>query len=180
MGVAFGAEIDMIEDPDRLMKLISTGVYVIGVRDGERRNAFTASWVTQISFDPILLAIAVNPRNYSYEMLEASGVCTVNVLADTQGGIAGHFGNSFRSVPDKMAGYRWRAGVTGAPILADGLAYFECELTHWDVTGSDPDHPSSHRLAICRVIEGKELNTGTPMLYAQTGTLDGSGDLYGV
>ncbi|MGH9960392.1 MAG: flavin reductase family protein [Pyrinomonadaceae bacterium] len=170
----------MIENPDQLLKLINVGVYVIGVRDGERQNAFTAAWVMQISFDPILLAIAVNPKNYSCELLKAGGICTVNVLADNQSKIAGHFGNSFLSVPDKMDGYTWRAEVTGAPILANSLAYFECKVTHWDVTGSDPNYPSSHRLAICEVVEGKQLNTGTPMLYTQTGTLDGSSELYNV
>lgn len=170
----------MIDNPHQLLKLINIGVYVIGVRDGERQNAFTASWVMQISFDPILLAIAVNPKNFSYDLLKAGGICTVNVLADNQVKVADHFGISVRSLPDKMDGYTWRTEVTGAPILADALAYLECKVTHWDVNGSDPDYPGSHRLAICEVVDGKQLRSGTPMLYTQTGTLDGSSELYNV
>ncbi|MGH8498749.1 MAG: flavin reductase family protein [Methylococcales bacterium] len=163
----------MIENPDQLLKLINVGVYVIGVRDGERQNAFTASWVMQISFDPILLAIAVNPGNYSYDLLRATGTCTVNVLSDKQISIADHFGNSFRSLPDKMAGYTWRSDAKRPPILEESLAYFDCNVIHW--VGADT---GSHKLAVCEVAAAARINGGTPMLYTQTGTLDGSSDLY--
>ena len=51
----------MIENLDTLFKQISLGVYVIGVSDGERQNAFTAACVMQVSFNPPLLAISINP-----------------------------------------------------------------------------------------------------------------------
>jgi len=41
------------------MQTISTGVYVIGVCDGERTNAFTASSVTPVSYKPLVVALAV-------------------------------------------------------------------------------------------------------------------------
>ncbi len=163
----------MIENPDQLLKLINIGVYVIGVRNRKRQNAFTAAWVMQISFDPILLAIAVNPKNYSYDLLKSSGICTVNVLSDKQVKIAEHFGNSFRSHPDKMAAYPWRTSATRPPILEESLAYFDCNVIHW-VTADT----GSHKLAVCEVAVAARLDSGTPLLYAQTGTLDGSSELY--
>ncbi|MCI0663209.1 MAG: flavin reductase family protein [Acidobacteria bacterium] len=163
----------MIENPDQIMKVISIGVYVIGVRDGERQNAFTASWVTQISFDPVLLVIAVNPKNYSYDLLKASGICTVNVLSDKQIKIAGHFGNSFQSLPDKMAGYIWRSDATRPPILEESLAYFDCNVIHWVAADT-----GSHKLAVCEVAAAAQRNSGIPLLYTQTGALDGSSELY--
>ena len=58
----------MIENVETLLKQISHGVYVIGVGIGEQQNAFTAAWVMQVSFDPLLLAISINPRHYSYRL----------------------------------------------------------------------------------------------------------------
>ena len=43
-------------DIPELFRRLSTGVYVVGVAAGERRNAFTAAWLTQVSFDPLLVA----------------------------------------------------------------------------------------------------------------------------
>ena len=63
-----------------LFRRLTTGVYVIGVAAGERRNAFTAAWLTPVSFDPLLLALSVNPEHFSYPLLVGGGGFVVNVL----------------------------------------------------------------------------------------------------
>jgi flavin reductase (DIM6/NTAB) family NADH-FMN oxidoreductase RutF len=158
----------MIENPAELVKLISHGVYVIGVRDGERRNAFTAAWVMQVSFDPLLLALSINPEHYSYQLLKAGGVCTVNVLSRDQYAVAEHFG---RSAADKMAGFDWGTAATGAPVLSSSLAYFDCRVSHYADAGD-------HRIAVCEVLAGAVLHPGRPLFYNQTGDMDGSSELY--
>jgi len=92
----------MIKHPEQLFKQISHGVYVIGVSDGTRKNAFTAAWVMQVSFNPLLLAISINPKSNSYQILQTGGICSVNVLSHDQIELAEHFG---QSGIDKMTGY---------------------------------------------------------------------------
>jgi flavin reductase (DIM6/NTAB) family NADH-FMN oxidoreductase RutF len=46
-----------------LFHRLTQGVYVVGVAHGEVRNAFIAAWVMQASFDPLLLALSVNPHH---------------------------------------------------------------------------------------------------------------------
>lgn len=160
--------IQVIENIDTLFKQISIGVYVVGVSDGDRQNAFTAAWVMQVSFYPPLLAISINPEHYSYQLLQAGGVCTVNVLGRDQYSIAGHFG---RSVKDKMAGFQWQKSKTGAPILSESLAYFDCQVSHYTDAGD-------HKIVVCKVVDAARLNEGSPLLYNQTGDMDSSGQLY--
>ena len=58
-----------------LFQRVTQGVYVVGVAHGAVRNAFTAAWVTQVSFDPLLLALSINPHHSSYGLLKGwSGV----------------------------------------------------------------------------------------------------------
>ena len=58
-----------------LFQRLTQGVYVVGVAHGEVRNAFTAAWVMQVSFDPLLLALSINPHHSSYAAAEEeSGV----------------------------------------------------------------------------------------------------------
>ncbi len=152
-----------------LFKCLTHGVYVIAVSDGIHHNAFTAAWVMQVSFDPPLLAISINPEHYSYQLLQAGGVCTVNVLGQHQYAIAEYFGRSH--VDDKMAGFDWQAGLSTAPILADSLAYFDCQVSHYTDAGD-------HKIVVCMVMAGEILHQGEPMLYAQTGDMDGSSELY--
>jgi flavin reductase (DIM6/NTAB) family NADH-FMN oxidoreductase RutF len=158
----------MIENAHHLFKKITHGVYVIGVGHGQEQNAFTAAWVMQVSFDPPMLAFSINPQHYSYDLLTAGRTCTVNVLGQDQLAMASHFG--LPGVKGKMTAYRWLHGSTDAPILADCLAYFECRLSHTTDAGD-------HKIAVCEVTSASELNAGWPLLYYQTGDMDGSSTL---
>jgi hypothetical protein len=63
-----------------LFQRLTQGVYVVGVAHGEVRNAFTAAWVMQVSFDPLLLALSINPHHSSYGLLSDGRAFSVNVL----------------------------------------------------------------------------------------------------
>ena len=155
-----------------LFHRLSYGVYVVGVVDGTRRNAFTAAWVMQTSFDPLLLALSINQEHASYPVLKAGGGFTVNLLKRGQQDLARRFGTRSGRDEDKLAGIRWRPGRTGAPILEDALAYFDCELRGGVAAGD-------HELVLGRVIDGKVLDwNAAPLTYAETGDMDGSSALY--
>ena len=156
-----------------LFRTLSTGVYVVGVSDGERRSAFTAAWVTQASFDPLLIVVSVNPQNASYDILRTGGVFTVNVLRRGQLELARRFGTTSGRDHDKFAGVSWHPGGNGAPVLDDALAYFECEVQNYHPAGD-------HELVVGRVAVGHLVDPdAAPMLYAETGDMDGSAALFG-
>jgi flavin reductase (DIM6/NTAB) family NADH-FMN oxidoreductase RutF len=157
-----------------LFRRLSVGVYVIGVSDGDRRGAFTAAWVTQVSFDPLLVVLSVNPQNASYAILRDGGAFTVNVLKRGHLELARRFGTSSARDRDKLAGVAWHAGGNGAPVLDDALAYFECELR-------DTRQAGDHELVVGLVVGGRVLDPdAVPMLYTETGDMDGSSALYPV
>jgi flavin reductase (DIM6/NTAB) family NADH-FMN oxidoreductase RutF len=159
-------------DVAELFRRLSAGVYVVTVAAGERRDGFTAAWVMQASFDPLLLALSINPENASYELLHAGGAFTVNVLKQGQLELARRFGTRSGRDQDKLAGVAWRSGRTGAPILEQALAYLDCELAGRHRAGD-------HELVLGRVIDGQVLDpAAAPLTYAETGNMDGSGELY--
>jgi flavin reductase (DIM6/NTAB) family NADH-FMN oxidoreductase RutF len=155
-----------------LFRTLSYGVYAVGTAHGERRDLFTAAWVMQASFEPLLLALSVNPHNASYELLHAGGGFTVNVLTQGQLELARRFGTRSGRDLNKLAGLRWRPGKSGAPILEESLGYFDCELDGRHAAGD-------HELVLGRVIGGAVLSPGSaPLTYADTGDMDGSAQLY--
>jgi flavin reductase (DIM6/NTAB) family NADH-FMN oxidoreductase RutF len=154
------------------MQTISAGVYVIGVSDGRRTNAFTASSVVPVSFKPVIVAVAVGVDHASRPVLHAGRAFTINVLKRDQLALASHFGTVSGRTANKLADVRWRPGLSGAPILVDCLAYIECELASTVAAGD-------HELALGRVIEGGVLaRDEPPLLYRETHNLDGARDLY--
>lgn len=155
-----------------LFHRLTAGVYVVGVAAGEKRDGFTAAWVMQASFDPLLLALSINPGNASYRLLHAGGGFTVSVLQREQLELARRFGTRSGRDEDKLAGIPWRPGRRGGPILQAALAYFDCELAGSMQAGD-------HELVLGRVTDGQILDRrGVPLGYAETGDMDGSGSLY--
>jgi flavin reductase (DIM6/NTAB) family NADH-FMN oxidoreductase RutF len=161
-----------MSDLAALFHRLTVGVYVIGVADGERRDAFTAAWVMQTSFEPLLLALSINPQNASYPILHSGRAFTVNVLGGGQLALARRFGTRSGRDEDKLAGVAWRPGRGGAPILDDAVAWFECELQSSLGAGD-------HELVLGRVTGGRvQAPDAEPMTYAETGAMDGSAALY--
>ena len=153
-----------------LFQRLTQGVYVVGVAQGETRNAFTAAWVMQASFDPMLLVLSINPQHSSYALLKQSGVFSVNVLKKSQLSLARHFGQTAGA--EKLSSVAWIAGGAGAPLLQDALAWFECRLVG--------EHPAGdHHLAVGQVIDGRLLDAAAePLTYRETGALDGASALF--
>ncbi len=149
-----------------IFNTLTHGVYVIGVSDQTRVNGFTASWVMQASFNPLLVVLSINAAHTSYALLEQSGVFTINVLAKNQIEIAQHFGRP--ATVEKLNSVRWTKKKTGAPIIYDAISYLECEVSHHYPSGD-------HVLVVGQVIDGAILNPAVePMNYRETGEMDGS------
>lgn len=159
----------MIKNPEAVFKHITQGVYVISVINGEQKNAFTAAWVMQVSFDPPLICFSINPKHHSYALLQKGGACCISVLDNEQYVEAAHFGQS--TDKDKMEDFQWLETKTGSPALKNSLAYFDCQVNHFSDAGD-------HQLVVCRVVDAAILNNGEPMLYSDTQDMDNSSTLY--
>src|SRR6186713_620802 len=117
----------MRESIGALFKTLTQGVYVIGVANGEERNAFTAAWVMQVSFDPLLLALSINPRHSSYGLLKEGRAFIINVLKKRQLDLASYYGGP-ASADKKLTLTEWTTDQSGLPLLREALAWFEWQV----------------------------------------------------
>src|SRR5690349_19278645 len=115
-----------MNDIEALFRRLSAGVYVVGAAHDGQLGGFTAAWVMQVSYDPLLLALSINPQHATYPLVQANRAFTVNVLKSGALELARRFGTQSGREVDKLAGVAWRPGKSGAPVLDDALAYFDC------------------------------------------------------
>lgn len=155
-----------------LFRRLTCGVYVIGVTDGTHHNAFTAAWIMQVSFDPLLVAMSINPQHTSYSLLEKGGVFSVNVLRRDQIELARHFGTQSGSQTDKLKDVNWHTGLSGVPLLDETMACMECRVVSTMLAGD-------HQLVLAQVTDGELFDDqAVPLTYAETDDMDGSSLLY--
>ncbi len=119
----------------KLLKAIPYGLYAIGVRRGEEANAFTANWLTQCSFEPPMLALAVENTGRSVALMRDAGAFSVNFWGAGQRREAARLARPAARATEKLAEFSPRPGLTGAPLLTDTLGYLECRIVAARVTG---------------------------------------------
>ncbi len=106
------------------------GLYVLGARDGDRRNGMTINWVTQVSFDPKLVAVGVEKSALTHELVEASGAFSLNTIAREDRAVVRKFTKPVEVDAEAMTlnGFPFHDGATGSPILDQAPAYVDCEV----------------------------------------------------
>jgi flavin reductase (DIM6/NTAB) family NADH-FMN oxidoreductase RutF len=163
-----------MSDIATLFHKLTAGVYVVGVTDGSTRDAFTAASVSHVSYQPLLVSLAINPAHASYRLLLAGKAWTISVLRSDQIELARRFGAEPRPGTDKMNGITWSTAASGAPFLEQALAYFDCRLA--------AEYPAGDHRIVLGLVKGGDVLTSElqdkPMVYADTGDLDQSAALF--
>ena len=154
-------------DPDeydrlrrRVLWTFPSGLYVLGARAGDRRNAMTANWVTQVSFAPKLLAVSVEREAFTHELIVESGAFTCNVIDREDRAIVRKFTKpvDVDEAAHTLNGIAFHEGATGAPILDQAVAYVECEVRETVVVGD-------HSLFVGEVVDAAfQAAEDTPVL----------------
>lgn len=112
------------------LRMFTYGLYIVMCAEGEEVNGFTANWLTQVSFEPPMLAVSIENTSKSLPMILRTRTFTVNVLHAEQKELAGALGKSALKHPDKMANIRYSIEDNAYPILQEGLAWVACEVRH--------------------------------------------------
>ena len=145
------------------LRKIPHGVYVVGVKQDSQLNAFTGTWLTQVSFTPPLVALGVKKDSHSLDMIKQSRVFSVNLLGKDQKSVAEHFVKPASVVGEKLREVRYRTGKTGAPILEDAIAFVECEVR--EIANEHGDHA----LVIGEVVEAGVARDEPALTLTDTG-----------
>jgi flavin reductase (DIM6/NTAB) family NADH-FMN oxidoreductase RutF/DNA-binding XRE family transcriptional regulator len=102
----------------------ATGVTIITTLDAGKPAGMTASAVTSLSLDPVLLLVCINHKLRTHEAIDNSNCFVVNVLGERQEELALHFA---RPSPDKFAGIELDLDHE-LPVLSDAIAWFSCDV----------------------------------------------------
>lgn len=109
------------------LRHFASGVTIVAVRSGDEVHGLTVSAFASISPDPPLVAILIDHRHTGYRLLQQEGaVFAVNVLAADQMELSNRF--AWVKDADRFAEGHWSRAVTGAPVLADALAWLDCSI----------------------------------------------------
>jgi flavin reductase (DIM6/NTAB) family NADH-FMN oxidoreductase RutF len=107
---------------------LTTGIYVLTVRAGERQHGMSSSWATQVSGEPVLVMAAVDRQHFTHQLLLDSGAFALNIVGAQSKHLEDYFYSAQSHRADNLAPFALDTGVTGTPLLRDALAALECRV----------------------------------------------------
>ena len=144
----------------RVMWAMPSGLFVIGSRTGERFNGMTANWVSQVSSNPKLVAVSVEQEALTHELIETGRVFAVSIIDRDDRAIVRKFTKPVEVDVERQTlnGFPFLQKTTGAPILAQAVAWLDCEVRHEVALGT-------HTLFVGEVIDAAfAKDESTPVL----------------
>lgn len=139
----------MADDPvSDALKKVNYSLVVVGSRSAEGEpNGMTANWLTQVSFDPRVVALAVQQGAVTRENIDATQVFSISVLGEGAKDLSLKFTKKSTHGAGRLEGEAYQVFETGTPVLDAAVGWFECR-----VIGSA--EPGDHKVFFGQVIGG--------------------------
>ncbi len=124
---------------------------IVSAKRGDVTSAMLASWVSQATFNPPGLTVAVAKDRAMESLTHTGDKFAINILSEGNQQLFKHFTKKFTPGEDRFAGLNTTAANNGCPVLTDALAYLEC-------TVGDRMECADHWVVYAVVNEGKVLD----------------------
>ncbi len=131
------------------LRMIPYGIYVLTAEapDGTTAAA-TVNWVTQTSFDPPLVAVAVKADSSANTVVREAGTFALNVLGKDQPGVAFAFFKPVERSGDMIGDEPVEIGEEGVPLLVNAAAAVTCRV-------ADTVAKGDHHIVVGEVIDAR-------------------------
>lgn len=115
---------------NRLTWKIPNALALIGSRSGDERNGMTASWITQLSMEPVLIGVGVDNTAVTHRLISEGGSFTVNLWNAEDTRVFVKFSKPATYADGTLNGRPVREATTGAPVFTEAIAWMDCEVRH--------------------------------------------------
>lgn len=151
-----------IKAKKQTLRMIPYGLLVLTARSEQGTNAAVVSWLSQASFDPPRIVVALGNDSGIWHQVRQSGTFAVNVLGSGQKQLGSAFFRHVEPEGNMLGGAPFHEGATGAPILDQVPAYLECRVSEMIDAGD-------HTLFLADIVEAGVQNDLPPLGMDEAG-----------
>ena len=113
---------------NRVTWKIPNALALVGSAAGGRRNAMTTSWITQVSMEPVMIAVGVDNSAVTHQLISEGGSFTVNLWDADNTRVFVKFSKPAEDDGTSLNGWPVHSEATGAPVFDDALAWMDCQV----------------------------------------------------
>ncbi len=147
---------------------IPSGLFIVTVMDAETKkiDGYLASWVQQVSFNPLLISLAIKPGRPAYDLIKSGKVFSVNVVGDHDKTFLKHFWKGYDPSSNPFQDIAYETAPHGGVTLLQAKSSMECQLV-------DSLKPGDHEIVIAKVVSSTLLaEEARPMVHIRKTGMD--------
>ena len=133
-----------------------SGVTIVTSRAGDRVQGMTVSSFNEVSLNPPLVLICADKSTITNDLIQASGVFSVSILAKGQEDLSNRFASK-KHEHERFDGLNCDDGETGCPRIPGAVAWLDCKIEQSVDAG---DH-----LVHIGEIQAAEITDRPPLIY---------------
>ena len=134
----------------------ASGVTIVTSRHGDHVHGMTVSAFCSVSLSPPLVMVCLDKASNTLELVEASKVFSVNVLAQGQGELSHRFASKEHE-DRRFEGLSCEPGVNGCPHIPGAVSTMDCRVV-------DTVQAGDHVIYIGEV-DAAEFTDCPPLVY---------------
>jgi flavin reductase (DIM6/NTAB) family NADH-FMN oxidoreductase RutF len=115
---------------NRVTWKIPNALALVGSRAGDERNAMTASWITQLAQEPVLIGVGIDVEAVTHRLIADGGSFTVNLWDAENTKVFVKFSKPAADDGSTLNGLPVRPASTGAPVFDEAVAWMDCAVRH--------------------------------------------------
>ncbi len=146
----------------KILRKVPYGLYILGLRDGDKFHGMVGSWLSQCSFEPPLLMLGIKQGSYSHKMLEHNAFFAINFPAKNHKDLVQKFFKPYEVKDGKFGDVPFHLGKNGVPVLDDAIGHLECKILQI-VKGGD------HDVVIAEIVESELKEDSENLVMKDTG-----------
>jgi flavin reductase len=141
------------------MRRLASSVCLITTNHADQRHGLVATSVSSLAAEPPSLIACVHRSASTHDPIRQSGCFCVNLLGVHQEDLATLFSDPSRR-GERFHSGSWTTLATGAPVLADAVAAFDCRLERV------VEH-ATHAILIAAVLDIRLDGPCDPLIHAE-------------
>jgi flavin reductase (DIM6/NTAB) family NADH-FMN oxidoreductase RutF len=146
---------------------IPSGLFIVAVQDPSGAiDGYLASWIQQVSFEPMMVSLAIKPGRPAYDLITSGRPFAINVVGDHDKTYLKHFWKGYDPAQNPFKELPHKIGENGGVILTQAKSSIECEFV-------SSQRPGDHEIVFARVL-GSNLHSeeARPMVHIRKSGMD--------
>lgn len=146
------------EDLRVAMRQWATGVTVVTSQFETQKHGMTVNSFTSVSLEPPLVLVSLESITKTQQLVRQAGYFGITILGQHQQEISDRFAGRIPDSDDRFKDLPVFNLVSGAPLLHDGLAWFDCKVVSTYEAGN-------HSVFLGEVLAVRTNQFAPPLIY---------------